>query len=253
MAKKTKLLTLLFTFLLIASEAFAHERYYAWTEIYRTIPKGGREVEAWTTLKVPNGNQTNSNTFQYQTELEYGATDHLTLAMYQRWKTTNQHGVDKDGIPEKDFTNYQGFKFEGKYRIGEKGKYWVDPLIYLEWATDPREHPHENEIEGKIVLSKDFDKFNLSYNQIIESELGEGGRTEHNFAVGTNYEVLEGIRVGGEITGNYWKPSSHRNELSLGPTISYAGKYFWVTAGVAFAVNKNTDDVQGRVIVGVPF
>lgn len=253
MAKKIKLLALLCAFLLITTQVFAHERKYVWTEIYQTLPKNGREIELWTTLKVPNGNRTNVNTLQYQGELEYGATNHLTLAAYQRWETANRHGVDDNGIPKKDSTNYQGFKFEGKYRIGEKGKYWVDPLLYLEWSTEPREHPNENEIEGKIVLSKDFDKFNFSYNQIMESKLGRGGRTEHNYAVGAGYETFEELRLGGEMTGNYWHPSDHKNEMALGPTVAYSGKYFWMTIGAAFAVNKHTDDVQARVIVGIPF
>ncbi len=242
-----KILALVFAFLCVTNQAFAHMRKYVWTEIYQTLPQGGRELEYWTTLNVPNGNRTNENTWQYQSELEYGITGHWTIAHYESWKTTNQSGEGKD------FTNYRGFKFENKYRIGEKGQYWMDPLVYVEWATDPRNHPHENEIEAKVVLSKDLGKFNVSYNQIIESELGRGGRTEHNYSVGAGYEVADGIRVGGEFFGNYWKPGSHRNEMSLGPTVSYEGNYFWVAAGGAWAVNKNTDDVQARVIVGIPF
>ena len=248
-----KLFFVLILILLTSRQAFAHTRNYAWTEIYETLPQGGKEIEGRAALKVEDGSKTNVNEWEYQGEFEYGVTDHWTLAHYERWLTTNQTGVDDNGVPSKDHTNYEGFKFESKYRIGEKGKYWLDPLIYLEWATDPRNHPHENEFEGKLVLAKQIGDFDISYNQIIESEIGKGGRTEHNYSVGVGYEVGYGVHVGGELFGNYWHPGSHKNEISLGPTIRYEGKYFWVTTGVAFALNTHDDDVQARVIVGVPF
>jgi len=231
---------------LAASPAWAHVRHYVWTTEYQTIPKGEFELENWVTFKVPDTENSRENKIQYQEELEYGITDRWTLAHYQRFQTLNKVGPD-------DATVYQGFKFETKYRFGEKGKYWLDPLLYLEWATDFRDEDHPNAIEGKIVLSKDLGNFNVTYNQIMESELGEGGRTEQNFSVGASYEVLSDFRLGAEFFGNYWHPSSHRNELSLGPTLSYEHKYFWVTAGFGFGVNHASDDMQARVIVGIPF
>ncbi len=246
MARKIKLLVLLCALLLMAVQAFAHERNYVWTEMYRTIPKGSWELEGWTTFKMPNTKKTNTNSFEYQGELEYGLTDRWTIAMYQRWKTDNK-------TKGEDATTYQGFKFETKYRIGEKGKYWLDPLIYLEWVTNPQNRHNPNKIEGKIVLSKDIERFNFTYNQIMESTLGSGGRTEHNYAVGASYEIFDDIKIGAEIKGNYWRPSSHKNKISVGPTISWANKYFWVATGVAFGANKHADDVEARVLVGVPF
>ena len=227
-------------------QAFAHVRTYVWTTEYNTIPKDQFESETWTTFKVPSWTRSRENHIEYQEELEYGITDRWTVSHYERMQTINQEGPD-------DATVYEGFKFETKYRFGEKGKYWVDPLVYLEWATDFREKDHPNSIEGKIVLSKDFDKLNVTYNQIMESELGRNGRTEQNFSVAANYEIFSDVHVGAEFFGNYWHPSSHRNELSLGPTLAYQNKYFWLTAGFSFAVNHATDDSQARVILGIPF
>ena len=244
---------LLLLILLISNPAFAHTRKYVWTEIYETLPQGGKEIESWTTLKVPDGSVTNANEWEYQGEFEYGVTNHWTLAHYEKWDTENQRGLDEDGVPNKDHTNYGGFKFESKYRIGEKGKYWVDPLIYVEWETEPRNHPHENKIEGKLVLSKEIGDFDISYNQIMESELGKGGRTEHSYSVGAGHEVGYGFHPGVEFFGTYWHPGDHKNEIYLGPTLRWEGKYFWIASGAAFALNRHGDNVQARVIVGVPF
>lgn len=231
---------------LLAPEAGAHVRRYAFSEEYRTIPQGEFEIEQWTSFKLPNIHRSNKNTFQYQTELEYGITDRWTLAHYERWKTKNVVGRD-------DSTVYEGFKFETKYRFGEKGKYGVDPLLYLEWITDPTNDNNPNALEGKMILSKDFGKWNVTYNQVVESRLGSGGRTEHKFALGLNYPLLEGVHVGMEAKGDYWRPGSHRNRLALGPNLAFDANHFWVSTSVLFGANRAADDVEARVIVGIPF
>ena len=235
-----------------SGSALAHERHYVFNQEYQTLPKGGMEIESHTEFKVPAWRRSNTNDIVYQGELEYGVTDHWTISHYETWQTQNQGGTDEDGNRLKDRTTYHGFKFETKYRLFEKGKLWVDPLIYLEWETDPRKDKNPNSIEGKIVLSRDFGKFNITYNQIIDSELGSGGRTEHEFTVGMNCEILEDLHAGMEIQGNYWKPSSNRNEFALGPALSYASKYFWVAAGILFGVNHAADDFDARVMAGIP-
>ncbi len=232
-----------------ATASFAHVRKYVWTQGYETLPKGEFELESFVTLKVPDGDVSREHSWEYQEELEYGVTDHLNIAHYERWETQNVVGPD-------DSTVYKGFKFEAKYRVGEKGKYWVDPLIYVEWITNPRERHEDknpNEIELKLILAKDFGKFNITYNQIMESQFGRGGRTKQEFAVAASYEVISEFRIGAEFTGQYWAPGSHRNELSLGPTLSWENRWFWIAAGARFGLNHVADDVEARVIVGVPF
>lgn len=235
-----------FLMILIAPNAFAHERHYVWNAEYRTLPQGTFEVESITTSKVPDFKKTNVNQWEYQGELEYGLTDHITIANKEKWTTTNQAGADKDA------TKFSEFSFEGKYRIGELGKYWVDPLLYFEILRDPREKGIPLSLEGKIVLSKDIGKMNVTYNQISESQMGRKGLTEQAFTFGFNYEIFDSVRLGYESKGQYWNPESHRNELTMGPTLSYVQQYFWVTLGSLFGVNRAADDWQTRLIIGIP-
>ncbi len=256
-ARKNKIsilsLTILAALALFPVELFAHARTYVFNQEYKTLPKGVFELEGSTTVEVPNRHTTNENSWEYQGELEYGVTDHLNIAHYEKWMTENHAGVDVSGVPNKDVTKYSGFKFETKYRIGEKGKYFVDPLLYVEWERNPLERANPNTIETKIVLSKDISKLNVIYNQIMESQLGEGGRTRHEFTFGANYEVIDGVRIGMEVEGDYWKPSSHRNEIAMGPTGAVEFKYFWVAIGGLFGVNHAASDSEARIIFGVPF
>ena len=235
--------------------AYAHARHYAFNQEYQTLPQGLFEVESHTTAAVPRvGKHSSENSWLYEEELEYGVTDHLNIAHYQQWGTENKEGLDDDGVPNKDVTRYAGFKFETKYRIAEKGKYWVDPLIYIEYAYDPRSRkegaPHE--FENKIVLSKDFGKWNATYNQIMDSKLGHKGRTEQEFTFGLNRELLSGFHAGFEMKGQYWNPGRNRNELAMGPVLACEGKYFWIAAGVLFGATRVTDDFQASVSVGIP-
>ncbi len=251
---KTKMTAtgLLIACMLAPVNGYTHERQYAFTTEYRTIPKNQFEIEQHTTSKVPHKNTSNENSFEYQTEIEWGVTDHWTLAHYESWQTENHAGYDDDGRPVKDVTKYSGFKFENKYRFGEKGKYWLDPLVYLEIAHDPREEHAPVTLEEKIVLSKDLGRFNFVYNQIMESVANRGGRTEHAFAFGANYAVLDDLHVGVETKGQYWNPEGHHNEIAAGPTISWASQYFWATGSVLFGVNRAANDIESRVIIGVP-
>lgn len=246
MTRGLKVLVFALTLGFLTPSGFAHVKRYAFNQEYQTIPQGQFEVEQYTGFKVPSRHRTNKNEIEYQTELEYGLTDHWTLAHYERWKTKNVVGGD-------DSTVYTGFKFETKYRIGERGKYVLDPLLYLEWVTDPSKNHNKNAIEGKIILSKDIEKFNLVYNQIMESALGSGGRTEQKFTAGINYELFAGFRVGMETKGDYWRPASHRNRIALGPSLSYDAGYFWVAASVLLGLNHAADDLEARVVVGIPF
>ena len=225
---------------------FAHERSYVWTTEYNTLPKGQFELENWVSFKVPDGRATNDNTIEYQEELEYGITDHWNIAHYERWETINRVGPNDDTV-------YDGFKFETKYRFAEKGKLWVDPLVYLEFRTDVRKEHNVNALEGKVVLSKDFNKWNFAYNQIMDSEVDRGVRTAHEFAFASSYQIHPDVRIGAEFTGQFWAPEGHHNELSLGPTLAYEHKYFWLAVGGRFGLNHAADDKEARIILGIPF
>ena len=223
---------------------FAHTRSYVFNEEYRTIPQGQFEIESWARLKVPNRQKSNIHTWEWQEEFEYGVTDHFTFANYQVWETKNKRGPD-------DSTVYKGFKFEGKYRIGEKDKYWVDPLIYFEWVKEVRE-ANENEFESKLILSKDFGGFNITFNEVMENTLGSGGRTNHQFTLGSSYQLPWDFKVGVEGKGDWWRAGSHRNRISFGPVLAWEGKYVWVASGVLFGFNRSADDFEARLIVGIP-
>jgi len=223
----------------VTSNSYADRRSYVWTYEYKTMPKGMAEVEYYLTTELPDIDKSKVNTWKHQLELEYGITDHWDVSMYQQFKQSNTETSDK--------FEYDGFKLRTRYRIAEKNKLPVDTLLYLEYIrNDNLEKP--NILEGKIVLAKDIEKFNVAYNQILKQELDSDGETEHEYATGISYEFLPSLKFGVESKGNYSK-----EKYAIGPTLSFTTGRFWVSAGAVFGVNKKTDDLQTRMIVGIPF
>jgi len=223
----------------ILENALADRRSYVWTYEYMTMPKGMAEVEYYLTTQVPDTAKSNVNTWKHQVELEYGITDHWDASMYQMWKQENTASSSTFG--------YDGFKIRTRYRFGERGRWFIDPEFYFEYIRDDDlSKPHVG--EAKLILGRDIDNWNISYNQIIERNLERTGKAEHEYAAGISYEFLPAFKIGIESKGSY---TGH--EYAIGPTASLATNRFWVSFGAAFGLNDKTDDVQTRMIVGVPF
>jgi hypothetical protein len=221
---------------------FADRRSYVWTYEYMTMPKGMWELETYVTTEVPDMHKSNINTVKPQIELEYGITDRWDVAMYQMWEFKNNRN-------KKDVSEYKGFKLRTRYKIGERGKFFVDPLLYFEYIRDD-DFSKPNVAEAKLVLAKDIGDLNISYNQIMKRDLEREGKTDHEYASGVSYALTPRFRVGIESKGNYSK-----GKYALGPTIAYTPKKVkaYVAAGAVFGLNDRTSDLQTRMIIGVLF
>lgn len=225
--------------LLACEPARADRRGYVWTYEYLTMPKGEAEIEYYLTVKVPDGNDfRKKNIWEHQFEFEYGLTDRWDVSIYQRWKQTNIAG-------EHDFA-YTGTKLRTRYRFGEKGMYPLDMLLYLEYII-PNASGASDILEGKIILAKDFGSFNIAYNQILKVDVDRDGETEHEYALGFNYEFSPALKIGLESKGNLTE-----DKFYLGPTVSWSSEKFWVAAGALGGLNDRSDDYQLRLIIGIP-
>ncbi len=233
------LITGLVLFFSLCQQARADWRSYVWTYEYMTMKKGTFEFENYLTTVVPDKDNSDVNTWKESLELEYGITDHWDISMYQNFKYTNKS-------QESDL-EYDGFKIRTRYRIGEKNKFLLDPLLYLEYIRE-EELSKPNVLEGKIILAKDIGKANFSYNQILKQEAETGGKTEHEYAAGVHYKINPRFRLGLESKGDY-----RDEKYYIGPTVSFALEKMWVSFGTLLSLNSEGDDVQARMIVGVPF
>ncbi len=239
MKRSVFLMFILVTVFGAITPGYADRRSYVWTYEYMTMPKGMWELETYVTTEVPNLHKSNINTIKPQVELEYGITDRWDVAMYQMWKFKNKK-YEND-------SEYEGFKLRTRYRFGERGKFFVDPLLYLEFIRDD-DFSKPSVVEAKLIFAKDAGNFNVSYNQIIKRNLEREGKTDHEYATGINYALTPRFKFGLESKGNYSK-----EKYAAGPTLSYVFGKAFVALGAVFGLNERTDDLQTRMIVGVLF
>ena len=238
--KKQMIGCMMLLFLFAADTARADRRGYVWTYEYLTMRKGHSEIEYYLTHKSPDFHKyDNKNTWEHQVEYEYGLTDRWDIAVYQRWQQTNSKTDDK--------FEYSGTKLRARYRFGEKGMYPLDTLLYLEYIR-PDDSDGAEILEGKLIVAKDFGKFNVAYNQILKVGINDKGGNENEYALGLNYEFNPRLKVGLESTGNYTE-----DKYYLGPTVSWASKKFWVGLGALRGLNDRSDDLRFRLIIGFPF
>ena len=215
-----KSILLLSFFLVLATSSYADKRSYVWTYEYLTLEPGNWEIEYYNTLSTTDASHFRGNTSTtHQIELEVGMTEHFDFAVYQVFSQ----------VPGAGF-NYDGFKLRSRFKIGEKGEFFVDPLIYLEYIASP--DLQNNEIEAKLILARDFGKFNISLNPILACE--KNGAEEWEFtpeyALGFNYSFSELFTLGLESTGS-------DKGIYLGPTITHGNKDVWVGISPMFAMN----------------
>ncbi len=239
--KKRMIGCMMLLILFAANATNADRRSYVWTYEYLTMPKGESELEYYFTTKVADLHKyRDKNTWESQVEYEYGLTDRWDIAVYQRWQQTNTKSEDEFA--------YTGTKLRTRYRFGEKGMYPLDALLYFEYIR-PDGSDAPDILEGKIILAKDFGKFNAAYNQIIKAGINNNGKTENEYAAGIHYEFNPSWKIGLESTGNLTE-----DKYYIGPTISWAGsKKFWVGVGALRGLNDRSDDLQVRLIIGFPF
>ena len=220
--------------LFIISISMGDQRHFVWTYEYKTVAKGEVEFEHYYTTSHPNASDLSDQTkIGHQVELEIGMNERFDFAVYHQFEQKNSF-------------LYKGYKLRGRYRIGEKNQFFIDPLLYLEYHGKPDFSEHG--IETKIILAKETGKIIASFNPILEIEIEDDEKEiETEYAAGLMYKVNKlfnaGIEIKGSENGHYW-----------GPTISHGVHDIWFSLGSAFAVGtvkEGKPKMEIRMIIGV--
>jgi hypothetical protein len=213
----------------------ADHRSYVWTYEYMTMEPGKAELENYLTFSTPEaGTFKNKTTLESQVEIEVGMSKCFDFAIYQVFSQKPRMGL-----------NYSAFKMRARYKFGEKDKFIFDPLLYAEYKGVPDFSEHE--LEMKLIMSKDFGKFNISLNPVLTLEYEDEWKTVFGYDLGMSYKVLPllsfGIEFKGEEDGHYFAP-----------VISHGGHKIWIAAAPTFKLGKVKDgnpEFFFRMIMGV--
>lgn len=235
-----KFISILFTIPILLLSTFfgnADKRFYVWTYEYKTEEKGKAELEYYLTFSSTDfSNLKETLSTEHQVEFEVGMTDKFDIALYQVFEQ-----------PVDDQFSYKGFKLRARYKISEKNKLFLDPLIYIEYKANPTFT--KNELEFKLILAKDIGKFNISINPIFEFENEEEWEFKPEYALGLSYEINPLLRIGLESKGG-------SNGYYIGSVISHGKTHAWVALGSAFKITnikENKPEFQIRLLMGLEF
>lgn len=270
------------TLCLVGTTASSEESQFAYVYTTDLLPQGAKEVEQWMTWR----HQKNGGHFdelEGRTEVEYGLTDRLQVAVYANyaWTRAYHNGPFGSTTPPEQFADYTpdadshfsaarfvGISGEVIYRILSP---YTDP-VGLAFYVEPTIGPKFRELETKVILQKNFlddrlvTAFNFTYapewrylptddNASVSKWQEE---TDINFNFAASYRFTSNWSAGLEFLNeheynsfNFTKESN--NAFFFGPTIHYGGKKFFVTATFLTQLpwaGKHSDSVDGAIVGG---
>ncbi|MBS0197424.1 MAG: hypothetical protein JSR77_11765 [Planctomycetes bacterium] len=240
----------------------ADDRRLTYSDEARVTPKGQVEFEQWFTWKTRTKDESDYNRFEFKEELEIGITDHAQLGFeIPAWHFQTGPEDEKDG-PRLD-----AFAADIRY-------IFTDPVADLIGVGCKFEIGISEEVfslEGKLILQKTWDRFELAYNANIEAEWEtEGGDSytmkngEFSETLGASYQVTDRLYLGGEFLHEAPMPDWHTGEAQnvfLGPNASFHApfdenrKNWAITATPLFFIVGGDDEprFQLRMIFEIEF
>lgn len=225
----TAFVTAVFT----ATQVNATERRFAVSYETNTVPQGTIEYEqhfAW-----ERGSE--FDTYKFRQEIEFGITDRLQLAFYlYDFEHAKENGSST--------TKWAGSGIEIIYQMTDSNKSCLGSALYGEVIAND----NELELEGKILLQKNFGPCILVYNGVIEAHWED--HYEHTLGVleqtlGCSYQIHPSFSIGleakHEVAFESWSHSGG-NAVFVGPNVSFRkGHFFAAVAGL-----MRVSDVPGE-------
>ena len=151
--------------------AEAGDRKFGYTYEATTLPKGALEFESWVTWKSFG----NGDRFDFRHELEYGVTDDFQVSLYM----ANWRHEDRGGETDSAF---KSTSVEAIHALTDPTEDFLGSALYLEAGLGDE----EVFVEGKLLLQKNFGRWIVAGNSVVEPEWeGDGARESSREEGGT--------------------------------------------------------------------
>ena len=232
-----------------APEAQAHLKDYLVNKDYYTARRGEVEVTLWNDVNFSEADNDDSYRTKHQLELEYGLCDHLQLAYYEVYTWDRTKDWERDG-----------FKLEAKLRLAEAGQWPIDVALYTEYKNpDGHRDVSSDELENKVIVSRDFGPWNGVTNFVFEKKLNTHSDWEFEYTAGVSYGLTARIRLGLELKESLGDADEFGirrkdHQLYLVPGL-YASltPHLRLLVGPAFGITRASDDLQLKSILEMEF
>jgi hypothetical protein len=229
---KTLQTLLIVMFLMAGGSLLAQDRIFTYVYQSGVLAKGEKELEVWTTLRT--GREQYFRALDTRAEFEIGLGSRLQTAFYLNY-SAKAWGSTDIGLSTLEHESDFSFSNEWKYKISDPAANVLGSALYGELTVGPA----ELEVELKVILDKQLGRTTHALNLAFEPEWewgSEGSKiqaqTEYKFefSYGLGVRLGKGWNLGAEVRNpnvaadGAWEHSA----LYAGPTMSYAGKSYWV-------------------------
>lgn len=207
----------------VALPGVADERMFTYTYEPETLPQGSWALEQWVTWRAgrtENVGQDNYQKFEFREEVEYGVTDHYTMALYLN--SDHLGYEDATGAKSADFS-WSGVSLENVYMVLNPAEKPVGLSLYVEGTIANG----EAEVEEKIILGQRHGEWKWALNLVHATEWEDdftATEGELEFDVGLARNLSSRWALGLEVRGQSHIPEYEQFEdfaLYVGPVLSY--------------------------------
>ena len=241
--------------LCVSASAHAQERPYFVTYSDYLEEKGDLEVSVLSTIGAVKDNP---NYFAPWIEIEYGVMKRWTAELYIEGVTVHQ-----------DASAFTGWRVENRFRPFA-GEHFLNPVLYVEYesinaasriqkeivgeGTIPDEsvrtlkHDHAHELEGRLILSKKWDGWEVAGNGILEKNLSEDEGVEFGYATGFTKRFRK-LYVGAEAYGGLGASLAQHEETRhfIAPLVGWKVSKGLLKAEVGFGLTEASERYLVRV------
>jgi hypothetical protein len=179
------------------------------------------------------------------TELEYGVSDRLSLAVLGEFE---HHAGEK--------TKLDAIAVESVVYLGQIPKLGIDVGGYVEY--EQRIHNESGVLEGKLLLAKQAGPVHALFNLIAERPLTDKRderETEFGYAAQATVDTAPHLQLGAQAFGDLGtdKAFGGRHAHYLGPVAAWEGRPSWLPgeiefeAAYLFPLGSARDDTNGQV------
>ncbi len=243
--------TVIICFFALSESGMANRRHFTYTYETAVLPKGSHELEIWNTVRM------NRKDFyrglDTRTEFEFGLGGNFQTSLYLN--VSNSVSFEGGGL-----VNDQSFGFsnEWKYKLMDAVADPVGAALYGEASVSTT----EIELEGKLLLDKQIDRFLFAFNAITEHSFVNGldsvskmaMQTEDVFELcgGATFFVTPSFTIGLEAREHIKNPPGFEgggmySAFFAGPSLSVAGPNWWSAVSIMPQIAGSSKSEAGIV------
>lgn len=231
--------------------AHAGRTFYGWLYGTEVMPERGAEIQTWISEENDVGPENHARETDWWIGPAIGITDQLELVL------PVQLAWEREGLkstPPTAHTALDNYGVELRYRLVTQDP--VDapafaPLVRVAVKRDVT-HPDAVQPEADFVASYQDGIFHgLVDLGTVVNITSDKTHVEFHPGAGVSIEVVESLRLGGEVVASLTPDDNYANWVTVGPNMAWSHGRSWISASLGIGIKDIKD--TGRLQWGIAF